>query len=421
MKFTVIGAGAIGGTIGAHLVRDGHDVVFCDTEAAHVAAINERGLHVSGPVGDFVAGGTAVTPDGLDEEVDGVVLVAVKAHHTESVAALLVGRLAPDAVVVTIQNGLTADVLAPAVGRDRLVASFVNFGADYLAPGEVMQGNIGTFRIGELDGTVSTRVVELADALPYAEATDNILGYLWAKEAYGAMLFAGAVSDLSIADSLDRPAYRPLMLAIADEVLVQAPVSPMPFDGFEPDDLPGSLERLVTFNRSSAKSHSGIYRDLAVRKRRTEVAVQIDTLRGPLTNYVADLVRAIERGDRVCEVANLELLATYERMERIGRRLDPNLGPLTAPARSLEGPLVGTAVAIDNTIAVAEVGGTDAAQVSALRTAGADIFVRSSEASRARALVDVGVCPAALTADGVYAPTVVNNERVGRALATLAE
>ena len=44
MQLTIIGAGAIGGTIGAHMIRAGHDVLFCDADAAHVEAINQRGL-----------------------------------------------------------------------------------------------------------------------------------------------------------------------------------------------------------------------------------------------------------------------------------------------------------------------------------------------------------------------------------------
>ncbi len=121
---------------------------------------------------------------------------------------------------------------------------------------------------------------EFVDVLPYAQATDNVLGYLWGKEAYGAMLWAGAVSDLSIAETLERPEYRPLMLAVAREVLAQAPVPVESFDGFEPDDLEGSLDRLAAFNRRSAKTHSGIYRDLAVRKRKTEIDSMLRDLDG---------------------------------------------------------------------------------------------------------------------------------------------
>ena len=63
------------------------------------------------------------------------------------------------------------------------------------------------------------------------------------------------------------------------------------FDGFEPDDLEGSLARLVAFNRGSAKSHSGIYRDLMVRKRKTEVDDLLRDLNGPLTTLAGELIQ----------------------------------------------------------------------------------------------------------------------------------
>jgi 2-dehydropantoate 2-reductase len=313
VQLTIIGAGAIGGTIGAHLVRDGHDVLLCDADTGHVDAINRRGLSIEGPVENFTVAARAVTPDGLPGSL-GRVAIAVKSHHTAQAAALLRGRLDPQGYVVSFQNGLTVDAITAVTGPGRLVTSFVNFGADVLAPGRIMQGNVGTFRVGEpAGGEITPRVEELAQALPYAEPTANIMGFLWGKEAYGAMLFAGAVSPLSIAETLEDPRWRPLMLAIAREVLAQAPVAPEGFDGFEPDDLEGSLDRLAAFNRGSAKSHSGIYRDLVVRKRKTEVDGQLGGLRGPLTRRVVELIHSIERGERPVDVANLELLADYER------------------------------------------------------------------------------------------------------------
>jgi 2-dehydropantoate 2-reductase len=391
MQFTVIGTGAIGGTVGAHLARAGHEVLFCDADADHVAAMNRDGLHVTGPVNDFVVPARAVTPDQLPDTLDGTVLLAVKSQHTTPAVEALRGRLAPDAVVVSLQNGLTSDKIVPVVGSERLLVCFVNFGADYLAPGKVIQGNIGTFRIGELDGQMTDRLRAIADALPYAEATDSIMGFLWAKEAYGAMLWAGAVSDLSIADSLEDPRYQPLMLAIAREVLDQAPVTPQGFDGFEPDDLPGSLGRLVAFNRGSAKSHSGIYRDLMVRRRPTEVG-ELDLLAGPLTAYTAAIIRAIERGDRTCEVANLDLLAALERLERLGRPLNAVVAAIPAPPRAADGALHGLPVAVKDIVDVAgfprgngnpdDMAGApseaDAPVVSRLREAGADVFALSS-------------------------------------------
>jgi len=138
-----------------------------------------------------------------------------------------------------------------------------------------------------------------------------VLGYLWGKEAYGAMLWAGAVSDLAIAEHLEDPRYRPVMIAIAREVLAQAPVPVESFDGFDPADLDGSLDRLAAFNRKSAKQYSGIYRDLVVRKRKTEIDEMLRDLDGPIFAKVGDIIHDIEQGRRVNCQANLDELAAF--------------------------------------------------------------------------------------------------------------
>ena len=311
MDITIIGAGAIGGTLGAHLIRAGHDITLCDADEAHVAAIRSRGLIIEGPVNEFTVDARAITPDELPERIPRAI-VAVKSLHTRAAAALLRDRLAPDGYVLTVQNGLTADTLVEAVGRDRVISSFVNFGADVMAPGRILQGNVGTFRVGELDGgRITPRVLDLTGALPYAKPTDNVLGFLWGKEAYGAMLWAGAVSDLTIAEHLEDPRYQPVMIAIAREVLAQAPVKVESFDGFDPDDLEGSLGRLAEFNHNSAKQYSGIYRDLVVRQRKTEIDEVQRDISGPIFDEVARMIHDIEAGRRVNERANLDELATF--------------------------------------------------------------------------------------------------------------
>lgn len=439
VQTVVIGAGAIGGAVAARLIRDGHDVLLCDVDADHVAALNAHGLRVVGPVEELTVAARAVLPEDLPDVVERA-FVAVKSHHTPAAARLLRDRLSADGYVLSLQNGMTTDVLAAEVGRDRVVTGFVNFGADYLEPGVVLQGNVGTVRVGEPDGPVTDRVRALAELLPWAEATDNIAGYLWSKEAYGAMLYATAVSDLAIADVLADRRYRPLLLGLAREVLAQSPVRPEPFDGFDPDDLEGSLDRLVAFNRGSAKSHTGVYRDLAVRHRRTEVD-DLAGLAGPLTGYVVALIRAIERGERRCEVANLDLLAAYERLERLGRPLDAVIRALPAPPRAADGPLLGTAVAVKDMVDIAGVprgngnpramagpaAVADAPVVARLRAAAADVFAAAAlleyaagaphqdlpearnpadptrtaggSSGGSAALVAAGVCPAALGTD----------------------
>jgi 2-dehydropantoate 2-reductase len=397
VRYVVLGCGAIGGTVAAGLIRDGHDALVCDADPAVVSAVNTAGLRIAGPVEAFTVHPRAVTPPDLPVRIDCPVLVAVKAHHTEAAAAALAGRLQGDGFVVSLQNGLMCAVLSSVVGADRVVEAVVNFGADVLEPGVVLRGNRATLLVGELDGQLSSRVSALANDIADAAATADILGYAWTKEAYGAMLFATAVSDLPIHEVLDDPAYHPLLTAVAGEVLAQAPVQPRPLDGFDPADVPGSLARLASFNLQSAKTHSGIYRDLAVHHRPTEVRAILGPLRGFLLRRIEELVEAIERGERTCARANLDLLAAYERLERLGRPLNAVVSVAGAPPRANAGALAGRPVAVKDIIAVAGLptrcgspatepvppateivpAAGDALLVKRLRTAGAEVFATS--------------------------------------------
>jgi 2-dehydropantoate 2-reductase len=316
------GAGAIGGTLGAYLARAGHDVTVVDTVAAHVEAITHGGLRVTGPIDEFTVRLPAFTPQTLRGRWDEIVL-ATKAHHTAAAVGALLPHLEAGGYVVSAQNGLNEIAIAEVVGARRTVGAFVNFGADYLEPGVIHYAGHGATVVGEIDGSVTPRVTAIRDAWhlfdPRAIVTPNIWGYLWGKEAYGAMLFATALTNESIADALAMPAYRELYIALAREILAVATargVRPEAFDGFDPaaylaaapaGAAEHSLDALVAHNRRSAKSHSGIWRDLAVRKRPTEVDAQLGivvTLAAaaqvptPLTARLVALIHEIERGAR---------------------------------------------------------------------------------------------------------------------------
>ncbi|MDE3152794.1 MAG: 2-dehydropantoate 2-reductase [Gemmatimonadota bacterium] len=333
MKFLIWGAGAIGGTMGAYLARAGHDVTFVDTVEEHVAAINRHGLRITGPIAEFTAHAPAFVPNTLRGEWD-TIMLATKAQHTEGAARMLAPHLSEHGCVVSTQNGLNELAIAAAVGAERTVGAFVNFGADYLEPGVIHYGGRGAVVVGEIDGTVTPRVNAIRAAwLDFddrAIVTPNIWGYLWGKEAYGAMLFATALTNDSIADALARPEHRALYVALAREALAVAAargVTPEAFDGFDPNAyLPSapagaaerSLDALVAHNRRSAKSHSGIWRDLAVRKRPTEVdaqlgiVVELGAAAGvptPLTALLVQLIHDIERGARPQSLDTLALLA----------------------------------------------------------------------------------------------------------------
>ncbi|MDH3269848.1 MAG: 2-dehydropantoate 2-reductase [Gemmatimonadota bacterium] len=316
------GAGAMGGSIGAWLIRSGHEVLFVDADEEHAAAIRENGLRIEGPVDSFSVEAYCADPRWVDPGLR-TVLLCVKGHHTRAAMKTIGPLLHPEGFVVSVQNGLNELDIADVVGARRTVGCFVNFGADVTSPGVVLRGNRGAVVVGELDGSRTVRVRALHELFrefePDALLTDNIWGYLWGKLAYGAVLFATALADASIADVLASPAHRPAMISLAREVVAVAEargVQPEAFDGFDPAAFgsgagdrvaSASLDRLVDFNRASAKSHSGVWRDLAVRKRKTEVDAQITPIARlgadvgvdtPLIRRLVELVHDVEEGRR---------------------------------------------------------------------------------------------------------------------------
>lgn len=323
------GAGAIGGTLGAAFLRAGHKVVFVDNVPEHVAAINARGLRIAGPIFEDTVHAPAFLPSDLKGQFDRIYL-CVKALHTESAVRALAPHLAADGVVVSAQNGLNEITIAHEIGAERTIGCFVNFGADYLEPGVVHYSGRGAAVIGELDGAMTDRIRSLhrlmQDFDPKAVLTLNIWGYLWGKMIYGALLFGTALTNDSIADVLENPAPRNILTRLGQEVgsvAAAQKVRTEAFDGFDPaafaPDAPQSavdksFADMVAHNRRSTKSHSGIWRDLAIRKRKTEVVAQLGPIVAlgqeqgiptPLTRRLIEMIEAIEAGTRPLSMKNL--------------------------------------------------------------------------------------------------------------------
>jgi 2-dehydropantoate 2-reductase len=282
--YVVVGAGAIGGTLAAHLHRAGHPVHVVDADAEHVDAIRTHGLRLQSPGGDeLVAALPADTPASGPDRV-GRVLLAVKAQATAAALEWVVPRLRPDGYVVSLQNGLNESTIADAVGAARTVGAFVNLFADVVAPGVIRDGGRGALVVGEADGRPSDRVEGLvADLQAWgpAASTGNVVGYLWSKLAFGAMLTTTALADAPMAELVDR--HRGLMHGVAREVLAVAAargVAPEPFDEWSPAgyapgrpeaDADAATDRLVAWLATMPKDRSGIWRDIAVRHRPVEV------------------------------------------------------------------------------------------------------------------------------------------------------
>ena len=334
MHITVWGAGAIGGITGGALTRAGHDVLLVDAHEAHVAALKRDGLTVEDVRGNWRVSVKAATPAEVRGPL-GLILLAVKAQSTPDAMDQVVPHLTDASVVVSVQNGLSEELIAERIGAARTVGCLVNWAADWIAPGRIQFGGPGSFLVGELDGAMTPRVRDLADLLSVvmpSGTTDNIWGCLWAKTCYAALLFGTALTDETIYDVVERPfpTQRMLVLLVAEAMAVAeaSGVRLVAFDEYDPalyrkgmaGDAAAVSEAMAAvsrFYRRHTKVKTGIWRDLVVRKRKTEVDSQIGAVaaRGrrlgvptPLLDRVVTMIHELEDGRRGMSWANLDEL-----------------------------------------------------------------------------------------------------------------
>jgi len=184
VKIVIAGAGAIGGYIGARLAKAGADVILF-ARGPHLRAMQERGLRVTSPEGDFEVA-PAVTGDLAGIGAADVVFLGVKAHGLTALAPSLSPLLGPDTVVVSTQNGIPwwyfqghggeldglrlervdpGGVIAAAIEPRRVVGSLAYFSTDIASPGVIHHTEGNRISIGEPNGTRSDRTRALAEAL----------------------------------------------------------------------------------------------------------------------------------------------------------------------------------------------------------------------------------------------------------------
>ena len=187
MKIHILGAGSLGCAIGGTLAAAGSDVTLIARSREHVEAVNARGLVLRDADGGERTVAVAAASDASGLAAAELVIVLVKAFDTAAAIDGYRQALGDNTIVLSLQNGLGhEEVLAAAVGRERLLAGKTYVGGVFLAPGVVRAGTRGKLTlIGEPDGGVSDRVQRVAAEFERAglqtTVSDNINGVIWDK------------------------------------------------------------------------------------------------------------------------------------------------------------------------------------------------------------------------------------------------
>lgn len=329
MSITVYGAGAIGGIAGGKISLAGEQVTFVDKVQAHVEKINKDGLLINGINNDVPIKVQARRPDELEGELD-LILLCVKAQDTEPAMKTLMPHIGPQTTIVSLQNGLNETFISDIVGPQRTIGCLVNWSGDFIDNGHILFGGEGPMRVGTLNGNITDTLVRIKLLLEHVaptSITQNILGFLWSKVIWGCFYIGNALGKATVIEMLEDKHNQPILLDLfkegvkvaESEAIMLEPLMEHCFNPAELARLPQE-KAIPIFNQMAKcfeghrKVYSGPWRDVAVRKRATEVdhiigpIVRIGTnnnIPTPLNSRLVTLIKEIERGERGQDNNNL--------------------------------------------------------------------------------------------------------------------
>lgn len=196
-RIAVVGAGAVGGYIAAHLAKAGADVTAVDPWPEHVETIRAKGLEISGmsdaehfiqklPVLHL----TDLQQFAKERPID-IAILSVKSYDTIWATTMIAPYLAEHGYVASAQNSINEEAIASVVGFDRTIGCMVgnNYAVDLYEPGKIRRtmpkgGTYAALQVGEVHGRVTPRLTELCEimsAVDKCETTSNLWGVRWSK------------------------------------------------------------------------------------------------------------------------------------------------------------------------------------------------------------------------------------------------
>ncbi len=265
-RILIIGAGAVGGYVGAHFARAGHDVIMADPWPAHVEHMQAHGLRLEGMTEPecFSTPIRAMHFTDLQslskEKPADIAFICVKSYDTPWAAALAQNYLAPDGFMVSLQNGINEDAIAAVVGWSKVMGCIASkIVVELVEPGfirrSVSKGGAGytVFRVGEPHGRPTARVQRIRDMLADIDSvkiTSNLWGERWSKLVQNSMGNGlSAASGMSNKQFTQNEITRRLSIRLAGEAVRVGQLQGLALEkisGVEPEIWLAAAQELTT-------------------------------------------------------------------------------------------------------------------------------------------------------------------------------
>src|SRR6188768_3016966 len=256
MKIAIFGSGGVGGYFGGRLAAAGEDVTFL-ARGAHLAAMQQGGLHIASPLGDLHLPKVQATDRPQAVGPVDAVLFTVKLYDVDASAATLAPMIGPDTVVITLQNGVDAmDMVAKHAGADHVAGGAAYIVAVIDKPGHVRHTTAQQLVFGERDKRRSDRLVAFEQAGIragfQAKASEDVEADLWTKFVRLAT-WSGmtTVTRSPMGIVRDTPATFELMVAAIEEVIAVGRAKGV---NLPPDLMDTTLAMVKSFPASSKSS-----------------------------------------------------------------------------------------------------------------------------------------------------------------------
>ncbi len=185
MRTAIYGAGSLGTVLGAYLTKANVDVDLISRNRAHVEALSSKGAHITGTV-DLTVPVRALLPEQMTGRYD-IIFLMTKQLNNPEVVTFLKDFLAPDGLIVTLQNGIPEDGIAEIIGADRTIGCTVEWGATMTGPGESCLTSAPdslSFHMGGMPGVPESsleKVKSVLEKMCPVEIEPNLLGARWSK------------------------------------------------------------------------------------------------------------------------------------------------------------------------------------------------------------------------------------------------
>jgi len=272
MKIVIVGAGALGGLVGAQLATGGEDVTFIEINEARTRLLNETGLYVAeGNKGETCVPVKVVTSvEGLP--VADLVFISVKTYQTEPALRACLPVIGPDTFVLSMQNGIgNTDTMAEII-EPRLVLSGITYHSiQHVGPNRIRyRPGIKPIQIAPYDGKITPEIIEVGEVFRRSglntEVADQIDDVIWQKLLHNAVVNpVSALTGLTCRELLDDPHLQNFMRDLCMEIIAVMKARGIPI--VEEDD---PYAPVVNSQKALGKNRPSMWQDLA-RSYRTEV------------------------------------------------------------------------------------------------------------------------------------------------------